>query len=82
MDCRVPPKLAVAVVAELTETVHASVPLQAPLQPEKTKLAPGVAVKTTCVPEGKLELQVPGQLIPDGVLVTVPVPGPVEVTVN
>jgi hypothetical protein len=82
MDCNVPLKLAVALVAELTETVQAPGPVQAPLHPENSKLAAGVAVKVTWVPEGKLALQVPGQLMPAGVLVMVPFPGPADVTAN
>lgn len=42
----------------------------------------GLAVSVTFVPLEKLALQVPGQLIPLGLLVTVPVPEAGEVTVN
>ena len=41
-------------------------PVQAPLQPEKTLLAAGVAVSVTLVFCGKLALHVVGQLIPAG----------------
>ena len=44
--------------------------------------APGVAVRVTFEPAEKLALHVPGQLIPVGLLVTVPVPVPAEVTVS
>jgi hypothetical protein len=50
------------------------VPLQAPLQPLKLEPAIGVAVKVTWVPLTKLALQVAPQLIPEGELVTVPLP--------
>jgi hypothetical protein len=50
------------------------VPLQAPLQPIKLKLAAGVAVRVTGVPMAKLALHVPPQLIPEGELVTMPLP--------
>ena len=50
------------------------VPLQSPLHPEKIEPTPGVAVKATVVPGAKPKLQVPGQDIPLGLLVTVPAP--------
>jgi hypothetical protein len=50
------------------------VPLQAPLKPEKVQPEAGDAVSVTPVPELKLAAQVPGQLMPAGELVTVPVP--------
>jgi hypothetical protein len=55
-------------------TTQAPVPLQAPLQPEKVLSASGVAVKFTLVPLLKLALHVAPQLMPAGVLVTVPLP--------
>lgn len=44
--------------------------------------APAVSVSVTFVFGAKLALHVPGQLIPVGLLVTVPVPLPDVVTVN
>ena len=58
----------------LASTSWHDVPLQAPLKPENLKPAPGVAVRATELPWGKLATQVEGQLIPAGVLTTVPVP--------
>jgi hypothetical protein len=55
-------------------TVQAPVPLHAPPQPANRQPVAGVAVKLTCVPTPKLALQVAPQLIPDGELVTVPLP--------
>ena len=82
MDCVVATKVAVAVSAAVSVTVHAAVPEHAPLHPSNVKLVPGVAVSVTCVPEAKFAVQVPGQLMPEGVLVTVPEPEPADVTVK
>ena len=59
-----------------------AVPQLATLQLPKDEPAAAVSERVTCVPDGKLELQVPGQLIPEGALVTVPVPVPVLLTVS
>jgi len=69
--------VAVTVVLPLSCTVHEPVPEQpAPLQPPKTEPAAGVAVSATVVPvENDLE-QVAPQLMPLGLLATVPVPVP------
>jgi hypothetical protein len=45
-------------------------------------LAAGVAVSVTFVPESKFDAQLPGQLIPAGLLVTVPVPEAGAVTLS
>jgi hypothetical protein len=55
-------------------------PLHAPPNPPKLKPEPAVAVNVTDVPEAKLAVQVEGQLIPAGLLTTVPLP--VTETVN
>jgi len=60
-------------------------PLHAPPHPAKVLKvvgAPGVSVSVTWVPELKLVLQMPGHLIPGGLVVTVPMPVPDKVTVN
>jgi len=75
--------LNVAVTDRFTSiTTEQSVPLQSPLQPAKVDPTTGVAVKATVVPGAKPALQVPGQDIPLGLLVTVPTPGPPIVTVS
>jgi hypothetical protein len=55
-------------------------PLQSPVKPEKVDPEAGAAVSVTVVPLSKLALQVDGQLIPAGVLVTVPGPETATVT--
>ena len=65
----------------VTEQVEA-LPQLATLQLAKDEPAAAVSESVTCVPDGKLELQVPGQLIPGGALVTVPVPVPALLTVS
>jgi len=63
-------------------TTQAPMPLQAPPHPAKFEPAPGVCVNVTCVPVGKFAAQTVPQLIPAGVLVTVPVPVPESDTVS
>jgi hypothetical protein len=53
-----------------------------PPQPSKVLPAAGVAVNVTTVPFVKLKVHTAPQLIPAGLLVTVPLPLPVLVTVN
>jgi hypothetical protein len=64
----------------LIVTEQDPVPEQAPPQPAKIDPAAGVAASFTDVPAGKFELHVCPQLIPDGVLKTVPLPVPEMVT--
>jgi hypothetical protein len=76
-------KLALTACAALIVTTHAPVPLHpAPLHPENADPLAGVAVKVTCVPLTNAALHVAPQLIPAGLLVTVPLPLPVFVTVR
>jgi hypothetical protein len=74
--------LAFTDLAALIVTEHAPVPVQAPLHPAKVDPAPAVAVSVTTVPLAKFALHVPGQLIPGGLLVTVPLPVPARETVS
>jgi len=82
MDCSeaVAVKLAVTDWDPDVGRVQAPVPVHAPLHPPKEKPAAGVAVNVTCVPAGKVLVQVVPQLIPAGLLVTVPEPDVVTVT--
>src|SRR5258708_5519419 len=76
-------KLAVPLSAALIVTLHiVEVPLHAPLQLSKADPMLAVAVSPTTEPWAKLALHVDPQLMPAGVLVTVPVPGPVRATVS
>jgi hypothetical protein len=64
-------------------TVHLpALPLQAPLQPAKYEPLIADAVINTLLPAAKEAWQVGLQLIPDGVLVTVPLPVPAKVIVK
>ena len=69
-------------VAAFMVTLQVDVPLQAPVQPAKVEFGAGAAVSVTAVPGAKPAAQVVPQLMPAGLLVTVPVPVPEEVTVN
>ena len=75
-------KVAVTASAAFIVTVHVGAcPEHAPLQLAKPPTVT-FAVSVTTVLWGNDALQVPGQLIPDGMLVTVPVPPPDIVTLN
>lgn len=74
--------IAVTVVLAESATVHVPVPLHAPDQPANVELALGVAVNVTEVPLAKLALHVCPQLMPAGLLTTVPVPVPESCTVR
>jgi hypothetical protein len=76
-------KVAVTVELAATVTLHAPVPEQAPLQPAKVLPLTGVSVNVTTVFGAKLAVQLPlVQLIPAGLLTTVPCPVPASVTVK
>src|SRR4029077_10762875 len=64
------------------ESWHDPVPEQAPVQPAKVEPVFATAVSCTGVPMLKPAVQVVPQLIPVGLLVTVPIPVPVSVTVR
>jgi len=75
--------VAVTVVEALRVTVHVPMPAQPPpLQPPKVEPAAGAAVSVTAVPLAKLAAQVGPQLMPAGLLVTVPAPAPALETVS
>ena len=83
VSAKVGAKVAVTVVAAESVTTHVPVPLHPPpLQPVKVEPAAGLAVRVTAVPLAKLAEQVAPQLIPAGLLVTVPLPVPVLLTVR
>ena len=75
-------KVAVTDVAVLTVTLQLPVPLQAPLQPAKVEPAAAVAVSVNWAPGVTVSEQSVPQLIPVGVLLTVPLPVPLLVTVS
>ena len=75
-------KVAVTAVFAVIVTVQAAVPVQAPDHPANVEPEAGVAVRVTCDPVLKLAIQVAPQLIPLGLLTTVPVPVPAGVTVR
>ena len=78
-----PVNVALTVVAAVRVTVHVPVPEHPPpLQPVKVELAPGVALSVTTVPLVSDAEQVAPQLMPVGLLVTVPVPVPALETVS
>ena len=74
--------VAVSVVLAVIVRRQVSMPVHRPDHPAKVVEFSGVAVNTTTVPLGKLAVQLPGQLIPDGELVTVPPPVPALCTVS
>lgn len=72
----------VTVTPVVSVRLHVPFPVHAPDHPSKVLPESAVAVNTTAVPLGKLAVQVCGQLIPAGALVTVPVPVPALATVS
>ena len=78
-------KVAVTVLAAVKVMLHVEDPEQAPDHPENELFCAGVPVRTTSVFWEKLAEQVAVepevQLIPAGLLVTVPMPAPCSVTV-
>jgi hypothetical protein len=75
-DCVPPVEVNVAATfgAAFIVTEQPPVPLQAPVQPLKVQPIAGAALSVTCWPMAKLALHVGVQLMPEGVLVTVPFP--------
>lgn len=74
--------IAVTVVVAVRSTVHVPVPEQAPCHPANTEFDPGVAVRVTSVCVGNSAEQTLPQLMPEGVLLTVPPPVPPTFTIN
>src|SRR2546425_681738 len=75
--------VAVTTVAPTRVTVQAAVPEQLPpLQPANTEPPSGITVSVTTVPLTKLAEQLEPQLMPAGVLVTVPMPALETVSVK
>lgn len=78
-------KVAVTVSAAVSVMLHVEVPEHAPDHPENVLFCEGVPVRTTAVFWAKFAEQPfdepEAQLIPAGLLVTVPVPAPCTVTV-
>ena len=76
-------KVAVTAVAPEIVTVQAPAPEHPPpLQPLKIDPESGVAVSVTAVPLVKFVVQFAPHAMPEGVLVTVPLPVPTLVTVR
>jgi hypothetical protein len=76
-------KVAFTTIDPLSPNVHGSVPLQ-PLPDQPVKMAPaaGAGDRVTRVPLGYVTEQVEPQLIPVGLLATIPAPPPDLVTVS
>jgi len=75
-------KDAVTVVLAFKTTVQGTFPEHAPDHPLNVTFAAGVAVSTTLVPGENEAVHVLPQLMPAGLLVTIPVPFPVSETVS
>jgi len=76
-------KVAVTFSLALRVTAQVGPLLQlAPAQPAKVEFAAAVAVRVITVPDAKLALHVVPQLMPEGLLVTVPWPVPFKATVS
>jgi hypothetical protein len=76
-------KVAVTLRAWVILTVQEPVPLHpSPLQPTNVDPLAAAAVNVTLVPASKAALHAAGQLMPAGLLVTVPLPVPATLTVK
>ena len=75
-------KVAVTFAVPFMVTWHVPVPEQAPDHPPNVAFVPGVSVRLTTVDGVNNAEHVPGQLIPAGLLVILPVPVPAKVTLS
>jgi hypothetical protein len=82
VSCEEVEKVATTEAALSSVSVQGPVPVQAPDHPENVSPVPGVAVSVTTVPPLKVAVHVDPQLMPAGLLVTVPVPDPCLVTTS
>ena len=69
-------------VSAFMVTLHVEVPAQAPDQPVNAALDTGDALRVTTVPAANAAPHVVPQLMPDGLLETVPAPVPELCTVS
>jgi hypothetical protein len=69
---------AMTAVWEVSVTTHELIPEHAPDQPVNVDPDAGVAVRVTLVPEANFAMQLDPQLIPEGLLLTIPVPVPLD----
>src|SRR5215470_7783268 len=75
--------VAVTVTGALPARIHGSVPPHPPpLQPLKDEPLSGAAVRVTTLPGAKLCTQVPGHVMPAGLLITEPEPVVTTLTSN
>ena len=74
--------VAVTAASAFMVTLHAPVPLQLPDHPANVDPEFGAALSVTAAPFVKFALHVDPQLMPAGLLVTVPAPAPALLTVN
>ena len=75
-------KVAVTDLATFMVSLQVDLPVHAPDQLWKKAPVPAFAVRVAVVPALKDAVQVGGQLIPPGLLVTVPLEVPANVTVS
>src|SRR5262249_15172578 len=76
-------KASVNVAVQCVSSSSITIPVEqpaSPLHPENTEFGPGVGRSVTLVPRSNNSAQSPGQAIPPGVLLTVPLPVPAIAT--